>query len=122
MRLLSNNFLTQNNMKLYNMKSNRGKEVPNQFIMSEEGRGANGNFIKKEVFQSYNSVIAEKIYWREEDIKGIEGAKTIEITLDEHYWDYSTTTGKYRNQFLGEGIEETRKKIASGDYKMANLN
>ena len=99
-------------MKLYNMKSNRGKEVPNQFIMSEEGRGANGNFIKKEVFQSYNSVIAERITWDDR----------IDITLDEKYWDYSTTTGKYRNQFLGEGIEETRKKIASGEYKMANLN
>ncbi len=109
-------------MKLYNMKSSNGKEVPNQFIMSEEGHGANGNFIKKEVFQSYQSVIAERIYWRKEDIQGIPDAKEIEITLDKDFWDYSTTTGKYRNQFLGEGIEETRKKIASGEYKLANLN
>lgn len=109
-------------MKLINMKSPSGKEVPNQFIISEEGRGANGNFIKKEVFQSYQSVIAERIFWRKEDIQGIPGAKEVEVTLDEKYWDYSTTTGKYRNQFLGEGIEDTRKKIASGEYKLADLN
>ena len=33
-------------------------------------------------------------------------------------WDYSVTTGKYRNQFLGEGIKETREKIANGTYKI----
>jgi len=99
-------------MKLYNMKSPNGREVPNQFIISEEGRGANGNFIRKEVFQSYQSVIAERVIWDDR----------VDITLDVNYWDYSTTTGKYRNQFLGEGIEETRRKIASGQYKMANLN
>jgi hypothetical protein len=109
-------------MKVQNMMSARGREVPNQFIISEEGRGANGNFIKKEVFQSYASVIAERIYWRGEDIEGIPNAREVEITLDETYWDYSTTTGKYRNMFLGEGIEETKKKIASGEYKIANLN
>jgi hypothetical protein len=94
------------------MKSPNGKEVPNQFIISEEGRESNGNFIKKEVFQSYKSIIAERIIWNDRT----------DITLDKNYWDYSTTTGKYRNQFLGEGIEETRKKIASGEYKLDDLN
>ena len=42
--------------------------------------------------------------------------------LDEHYWDYSATTGKYRNQFLGEGIAETRAKIESGEYILIDLN
>lgn len=99
-------------MKLYNMKSSNGKEVPNQFIMSEEGRGANGNFIRKEVFQSYKSIIAERITWDD----------SIDVTLDVNYWDYSTTTGKYRNQFLGETKQETQKKIDSGEYKLINLN
>ena len=44
------------------------------------------------------------------------------ITLDENYWDYSVTTGNYRNQFLEEGIAETRAKIASGEYRLADLN
>lgn len=99
-------------MKLYNMKSPNGREVPNQFIIVEEGRGANGNFIKKEVFQSYQSVIAERITWNDR----------IDITLDEYYWDYSTTTGKYRNQFLGEDKTTTQKKINSGEYGLRNLN
>lgn len=94
------------------MQSPRGKEVPNQFIFEEEGHGANGNFVRREVFQSYNSVIAERITWNDR----------IDITLDERFWDYSTTTGKYRNQFLNEGIEETRRKIKSGEYKLDNLN
>lgn len=37
--------------------------------------------------------------------------------LNEKYWDYSATTGKHRNAFLGEGIAETRKKIKSGEYQ-----
>ena len=94
------------------MQSPRGREVPNQFILVDEGHGANGNYIKKEVFQSYQSVIAERITWKDR----------IDITLDTNDWDYSTTTGKYRNIFLGEGIAETREKIKSGAYKMANLN
>jgi len=44
------------------------------------------------------------------------------IYLDKYSWDYSVTTGKYRNEFLGEGIAETRKKIASGEYILTNLN
>lgn len=98
-------------MKVQNMKSPRtGKPVANQFLIianNAEGIG------RKEVFQSYDSTIAIKEYddnWN----------KT--ITLDETYWDYSVTTGRYRNEFLGEGIDETRKKIASGEYKLAKLN
>ena len=44
------------------------------------------------------------------------------ITLDIKYWSYSKTTSKYRNEFLGEGIAETRLKLKSGEYKLANLN
>ena len=60
------------------------------------------------LFQSYNSVIAK-----------IENGTTF---LDENKWDYSKTTGKYRNIFLGETKQETEKKINSGIYKLINLN
>ena len=60
------------------------------------------------LFQSYNSVIAK-----------IENGVTF---LDENKWDYSKTTGKYRNIFLGETKKETEKKINSGIYKLINLN
>ncbi len=99
---------TLNKVKVSNMTSPRGdRPVPNQFIITTgEGR----------YFQSYNSIIAfEPVYNGEMN----EPEKTI---LDEKYWDYSTTTGKYRDEFLGEGIEETRKKIKSGEYILANLN
>ena len=43
-------------------------------------------------------------------------------TFDKDSWDYSVTTGKYRNQFLGENKAETLKKIKSGEYKLAKLN
>jgi len=44
------------------------------------------------------------------------------VTLDRYKWDYSVTTGRYRNQFLGEDIRETRKKIEQGIYTLADLN
>ena len=88
-------------MKVYNMTSPKGNKIANRFeIYDKKGR----------YFQSYNSIIVFI------NNKG-------QIYLDEYYWDYSTTTGKYRNKFLGDwGIEETREKIASGEYKLKNLN
>ena len=87
-------------IKVKQMTSPRsGGSVANQFIIyTSEGR----------YFQSYDSIIA-----------AIEDG---EITLDENTWDYSRTTGKYRNEFLGEYIEETRAKIESGEYELQNLN
>jgi hypothetical protein len=88
-----------NSMKVENMTSVNGNKVPNQFIINNNG---------EEYFQSYNSIIAKKS-------KG-------KIYLDDCFWDYSVTTSKYRNDFLGEGIAETRKKIASGEYILTDLN
>ena len=73
--------------------------APNQLILKDG---------KKTVFQSYESIICI-----------IEGDQT---TLDEKFWNYSNTTGKYRNMFLGETKKETEAKIKSGEYKLANLN
>lgn len=87
-------------MKVSNMTSPRGHKVPNQFII----RTNEGVY-----FQSYQSIIAL--------IKN-DGS----VVLDDYYWDYSRTTGKYRNEFLMEGIAETRQKIASGEYQLTNLN
>jgi hypothetical protein len=88
-------------IKVKNMTSNRsGRPVANQFIIyTSEGK----------YFQSYDSVIA---------FKDNEG----NVTLDDYTWDYSRTTGKYRNEFLGEYIANTRAKIESGEYKLENLN
>jgi hypothetical protein len=42
--------------------------------------------------------------------------------FDEYYWDYSRTTSKYRNEFLGFGVAECRKGIKEGWIKLTDLN
>lgn len=44
------------------------------------------------------------------------------VFLDEKYWNFSKTTGKYRNIFLNEDKKATDKKIKSGEYTLVNLN
>lgn len=83
-----------------NMQSSNGNDVPNQFII----RTKNGVY-----FQSYSSVIA---------FRSREG----KIYLDCNKWDYSVTTGKYRNQFLMETKKETEVKIKTGEYKLIDMN
>ena len=87
--------------KVENMTSHNGNKVPNQFIITDK----KGN----RFFQSYNTIIA-KI-----DSKG-------NVTLDKEKWDYSYTTSKYRNLFLGEDTKETKEKIKNKIYKLKNLN
>jgi len=95
-----------------NMTGRTGREVANQFIITEEGRGSLGNFITMETFQSHNTVIAVKTVWKDDTT----------IELDINSWDYSSTTGKYRNQFLNETKKETEEKIKAGIYKLVDLN
>lgn len=88
-------------VKVENMTSERtGKKVPNQFIIETE----DGLY-----FQSYHTVIAYKPH----------GGK---VQLDKEAWDYSRTTGKYRNQFLQETKAETERKIKAGIYELTDLN
>ena len=90
----------KNKVKVRNMRNNNNNLVPNQFIIStDEGV----------YFQSYNSTI---VFVDEES----------KVFLDQNDWDYSRTTGKYRNIFLGENMSETRKKIKTGEYELVDLN
>ena len=72
--------------KVRNMYSSNGNKVANQFVIY-------GN--NEEIFQSYNTIIA---------IKNRKNGKTY---LDKILWNYSNTTSKYRNVFLGEKTKET---------------
>ena len=94
-------------MKVENMTSNKGNKIANQFIIYDD----NNN----KYFQSYKSVIAKIVNY---DLIRIHR----KIYLDKHCWDYSVTTGKYRNIFLNETKKETEKKIKSGEYILTNLN
>ena len=90
-------------IKARNIISDKGNPITNQIIISDEKKDT-------ETFQSYNSIIAIKEYM------------PLKITLDDYYWNYSRTTSKYRNMFLNETTEETKRKIKDGTYKLANLN
>jgi len=97
-------------MKVENMISAKGNKVANQFIITDKQYDEKENrWITTETFQSYDSTIAVIFS------SGV-------VLLDENTWDYSVTTGKYRNEFLGEGIAETRAKIKNGEYILTDLN
>lgn len=86
-------------MKVTQMTTVKGNSISNQFIITtNEGQ----------YFQSYDSIIAFI-------------PCTGKVQLDESKWDCSTTTGKYRNRFLGEQKKDTLKKIKSGEYEMTKL-
>lgn len=87
-------------MIVRNMTGRTGRAVANQFIIEHNGRT---------YFQSYELIIA---------CKNTSGG----IEIDRSNWDYSVTTSKYRNQFLGETKKETQAKIDSGEYVLTDLN
>ena len=82
-------------LKVQNVNNN-GKEVPNQF---EIFYGENNKRYK--VFQSYGSMI---IKW--------ENTVIIEVGIN---WDYSKTTGKYRN-ILTKTSKKEFEKILQNNF------
>lgn len=91
-------------MKVQNITSNNGNKIANQFIVTDDHKNI--------YFQSYNSMIVKKDYESDQ----------VKIYLDQKYWNYSNTTGKYRNIFLNETIKDTRAKIKNGTYILTDLN
>ena len=100
-------------MKVENITSNNGNKIANQFVITDDKQN--------EYFQSYNSMIVKK--QNTNDFANcVNDDQGLKIYLDQKYWNYSNTTGKYRNIFLGETITETKKKIKSGEYILTDLN
>ena len=93
-------------IKANNVISERGNPITNQIIITDTKK-------ETETFQSYNSIIAVKGWTKDGKRK---------VTLDDYFWNYSRTTSKYRNTFLGENTDRTRQKIKEGIYKLTNLN
>jgi hypothetical protein len=83
-----------------NMKSSKGNKVPNQFIIWTD---------EEQFFQSYQTIIGKR------DNEG-------NVSLDKNRWDYSVTTSKYRNQWLGMNTKEIKKAIDDGTIQLVNLN
>lgn len=86
-------------MTIETMQSPNGGDVPNQIIIRCDGFA---------VFKSYDSTIAVRSNGK--------------VCLDRKYWDFSRTTDRYRNVFLGEDKKETMRKIDDGTYTLADLN
>jgi|8_EtaG_2_1085327.scaffolds.fasta_scaffold407314_1 hypothetical protein len=97
-------------IKVENFTSANGNKIPNQFLITYNFRGDLDYSFDSEIFQSYDTIIARRY------------CSTGSIALDKNYWDYSRTTGTYRNIFLGETKGETEKKIKSGEYILTDLN
>ena len=96
------------------MKGRTGRVIANQFIdngISPESFSIGVKHvpgIQGYAFQSYSSVIVFMYRGK--------------VYLDVNKWDYSRTTGHYRNKFLGETKRETQVRIDSGEYILTNLN
>ena len=88
------------------MTSSSGNKVANQFVITTEEQGN-----KVEYLQSYKTIIAKKIY---DNL----GCDVVETFLDENSYDYSVTTSKYRNLFLGV----TSKDFDPKNYILTVLN
>jgi hypothetical protein len=71
-----------------------------------------------ETFVSYGT----KICYRSFDRYGNGNERRPKYVFDEHYWNYSRTTSKYRGEFLGMGTEQCRKGIKEGWIKLTDLN
>jgi hypothetical protein len=91
-------------MQVKNMTSLKSyNNIPNQFIIYDDN---------KTYFQSYKSIIVK-----------IERLEDKVVTyLDPVYYNYSRTTSKYRNAFLGESTKEIESKIKQGVYILQELN
>ena len=94
-------------MKVSNLYNKNGNKVKNQFVVYDDN---NNKF-----FQSYDSIIVKIENF-------IDSDKESKIYLDSKYYNYSTTTSKYRNIFLEETKKDTEKKIANGEYVLTDLN
>lgn len=91
-------------LKVSNLTSPRGNKIANQFEIIDSENDTM-------YFQSYDSIIAKVV-----------GGSFGKVTLDKNYWDYSNTTRKYRNLWLGKTSQEVKERIKSGEYQLANLN
>tara|TARA_R100001198_G_C5125341_1_gene146113 strand:+ start:265 stop:585 length:321 start_codon:yes stop_codon:yes gene_type:complete len=92
-------------MIINNMISDKGNTIPNQYIIRLD---------KCDVFQSYEAVIAIRNY---DYVNG-----KYEVYLNKEYYDYSRTTSKYRNKYLGLTNKEVKEKIKAKEFFLITDN
>ena len=98
-------------MKVENMKNNNNNIVKNQFIITDDNR---------RYFQSYNSIIVmiENTPW----LSGANLTDDFIVYIDPDYYDYSKTTTRYRNIFLGIDNDTFNKNLKDNKYTFKSLN
>ena len=86
------------------MLTSSGKPAKDQHVITyDDGSTA---------FESYGTIIAHRpVNYPSQPIR-----------LDKWKWNYSVTTARYRNRFLGEATADTRKRIKTGQYVLVDLN
>lgn len=87
------------NVKVRNMQSKNGNDMPNQFVITTKDG---------EYFQSYQTIICF-----------VDNDRN--IFLDES-WDNTNTTNRFRCDYLGINKTQTLKRIASKDFTVMDLN
>ena len=96
-------------MIINNMTSDKGNTIPNQYVIRLDNC---------DVFQSYETVIAIRYY----DYIKYGGDANTKIYLNKDYYDYSKTTSRYRNKFLGLTTKEIEQKIKAKEFILINHN
>lgn len=86
-------------MIINNMVSDKGNKIPNQYVIKLNNCNA---------FQSYETVIAIRNY--------DSFHKRWEVFLNKEYYNYSKTTSKYRNKYLGLKTKQIEQKIKSKEF------
>lgn len=89
------------NTRVTNMINANGNAAVNQFILSNA---------KCEVFKSYNTLIAKRVY------------KTNSLILDRNALNHSKTTSKHLFIFLGMTRKEVERDIKLGVILIEDLN
>ena len=92
-------------MIINNMISDKGNTIPNQYVIRLDNC---------DVFQSYETVIAIRNY---DYVNG-----KYEVYLNKEYYDYSRTTSKYRNKYLGLTSKEVKEKIKAKEFFLITDN
>ena len=91
--------------------------IPNEYPSYDEGDDNLNELLKQGILYNFDDVYGS----HQNNDYTIDYSRPL-IILDCDHWDYSTTTGKYRNIFLGENKRLTEKKIDFSIYSLADLN
>jgi hypothetical protein len=88
-------------MRVSQLINSGGRPVPNHFVIEYNGF---------KWLQSYNALVARI------------DVESEEVELDQNYWEYSKTTARHRNAFLGMDNSEVKRHVDDGTFRLVDLN